>query len=374
MPLRVVIEYLENLVTWERVFFISHDGTLETSEDFDPEYNQAMAEFTNSELDDPTLFTVMFWEGRARNILTKPFFRKAFCKAIYEQGLNAFLDGDDISEEEELEILAHTLSWELRNKKYSYKDKTLCQRIYQLMGPHGFAEIDVSVERDMPYENQGIRQSAIEQTLRINLSGETIDIVTWSGVATKKIIDPLTLEYTFDTELDEEITEDVEDLCRCLGTNAPDDDFGRDIVDDPFYPITDSKGKFVLLYTLTDDPVSTSTAKAIYRFSDKVAVIEAVDAITEILWSMDDDQNEKYKLTVAEIASPDIEAELDARYRQIPMFKSETRLGRKLQHDMLRPIWTWMFRHAGREDDRGSWIRIDHENDDEIILEEVFEP
>ena len=373
MPLKVVIEYLVGYVTWERVFFISHEGAVETSEDFDYTHNQAMAEFTDSELDNPTLFVKLFLEGGAIGLLTEPFANKALCKAIYKQGLDAFLDGAKISGEEELEILANTLAWALREKKYKYKDKTLCQRIYQLMGPHGFAEIDVSVEREMPHDDPGERKSAVEQTLRINVAGETIDLKTWTGVATKRIVNPLTFEYEFEFELDENINKGIEGLCACLGAHPPDEDFGRDIVDDPFTPDTDHRGKFALLYTLTSDPVSTSTAKAIYRFKDMTIALESVDNITQILWSMD--ENEKYKLTLAEIAYPDTEAELDTRYRQIPMFRSEASFGRKLQHDMLRPIWTWLYR-PGAPTDMGQWVRIDHENDDEVITdaEEVFDP
>lgn len=373
MSLKVVIEYLVDHVTWKRVFLISHDGTLETSADFDLEYNQAMAEFSNTELDNPSIFANIFLNDGAIGLLAEPFSKNAFCEAVYKQGLSAFLDGEKIREEDELKILANTLAWALREKKYKYKDKTLCQRIYQLMGPHGFAEINTDVERDIPQDDPGERKSAVEQTLRINIAGKTIDIKTWTGVATKRIVNPLTFEYEFEFELDENINKGIEGLCACLGAHPPDEDFGRDIADDPFTPSTDSRGKFALLYTLVDDPVSTSTAKAIYRFRDMGFAMESVDNITQILWSMD--ENEKYKLTLAEIVSPDIEAELDARYRQIPIFESEARFSYKLQHDMLRPIWTWLYR-PGAPTDMGQWVRIDHENDDEVITdnEEVFGP
>jgi hypothetical protein len=375
MPLKVVIKYRNRgrKKTLKQVFLISHVGTIEFTGDFDYEYEVGSAEFTREPLSNRAEFAKLFLEGGATALFAEPFAKDAFCKAIYKQGMEAFLDGDEISEREELEILANTLSWALKEKKYDHEDTTLCKRIYQLMGPDGFAEIKSDVDRDMQLSSNIENQSRIDQTLRINLHGETIDIADWTVIASKECNNPLTFEWDFDFDLDGDFSDEMDDLCRCLGVHGPDSDFNKDVVDDPFEPMTDSKGDFLLIHTLTNDPVSTSIAKAIHRFGDTESAIATADASAEILWRQKN--NEMYKITLAEIVSPDIEAELAIRRKQIPIFRVDMQLG-KIQNDMLRPIWTWIYQHVNHGKDGWQWVRIDHENDDEIITdnEEVWQP
>ena len=313
MPLRVAVEYLYKYVTMEQVFLISYDRTVEYKGDYDYEYSLAMAEFAGTDLDNQTLFLHLFLNEGAIGLFKEPFAKKAFCKAIYEQGLAAFLDGAEIPEAEELEILAETLSWAIKSKAYDYEDMTLCQRIYQLMGPNGQAEIDVEVNDYLGSGTISERRSGIEQTLRINRSGSYTDIVTWTATAIKRIINPITFEYEFDIKTDFDVGEDIESLCQCLGVHPPDDDFSKEIVQDPFYPNIDLSGKFALLYTSTKDPVSPATALATYRFGNIDDAIQTVDVSTEIMWEQKN--SKKYKITLVEITSQDPYAESEARRR-----------------------------------------------------------
>jgi hypothetical protein len=367
MPLKVTIGYSRSEL--EQDFYLSYGGSVEYEGDYDYEYSQAMAEFTNSELDNPTLFLKLFLNEGVVGFNREPFAKRAFSKSIYEQGLAAFLDGEEIPEAEELEILTNVLSWAIRSDSYDYKDMTLCQRIYQVMGPLASAEIDFEVGENI---GDGSDESRVEikQTLRINHVGEYLDIVTWIATAKKTITNPLTFEYEFEVETDLDVSEDIENLCRCLGAHPPDDDFNQEIIPDPFSPFTDSSGQFVLLYTETKDPVSPSNALAIYSFRYRDDAIQTVDVSTTIMWKQA--ENKKYKITLSEIVSPDVKAELDIRHKQIPMF--EARLSRGLQHDMLRPLCTWIYQHVNPGPKGWQWVKIDHENDDEVITDnqEVF--
>ena len=359
MPLRIKIKYdkKEDPVDKYQDFFISYDGAME-SPGFDYEYWQAMYALSGEERDNRMLFADTFIEGGALALLKKWGFRQDFLGAIHIQGIESFTDGVQISTEDELEIMTQLLEWLNYNEIFDIDDNIwICKRIAQLVGPDDTIIVGTEIDRQGYVENRWETRSTIEYKLSIN--GR--EIKSWEVIATKSICDAVTFDVCLGIDENTEIPDDAYDMCKALGIEFPAEQITESHVSDPVVPKMDPRGKYLLLYTLVDDPMSPSSAQEIHRFSDLKEAKFAADLSTDI-WA--DHEESEYKITLAKLAPSKSKRQ---RTAQKSLF-SGRQIGRKpvVPHDEIQLICTWV--DQGRR-----WVKIDHEKDDEVIEMDLFD-
>lgn len=361
MSLKIEIKYDKEDDPFDKYqdFFISHDGTI-LSPGFDCEYWQTLYALSNEERDDRMKFIDTFTEGGALALISPQnyYFRLCFCDAIRYQGVAAFANGDHIPEDEELEILTQVLKRLNYNETFDIDDDIwICKRIAQLAGPEDKIAVSTSIEHDVQTENRYESKSEITYKLKIN----DTEIREWRIDVSKFICDAVTFQICFEIDRDTDIPEEAYEMCKALGIEFPKEEINESYVHDPVVPKRDPRGKYLLLYTFADDPVSPSSAEKIHRFSSPKEANFAADLSTDI-W-VDHEENE-YKITLAKLAPSKSKRQREA---QRSLF-SGRQIGRKpvVPHDEIQLICTWV--DQGRR-----WVKIDHEKDDEVTEEYLFD-
>lgn len=356
-------EYHGSRATKEHEFWISYDGTIDAG-DYDIECSLLRAEL-GEKLDERGQFILAFVDGGYRKILETGFSRP-FMTAIFEQGIEAFSGGPGVmTRDDEFDLLVRFLEIALWQEDFSEVTASVCHRIRKLATPKDRIYIDITSDTEVYSEDICETIAIIKYSLWIN----DLEIKTaWESRAKKWICDPLTLEICFEDseEVLEEIPSEAFDICEALGIEFPKGPVDKKLVEDPYVPRENRYGRYVLLYTLTDDPVSPSSAQAIKRYDNMFDVIRTVDISTNVLYH--NEESDKYKMTVAEVQIMSLE---EARERQKKLF-SEKEMGKEpsLSPLGLLPIYTWLC----REDQYGcAWVRINHLQDDEIDTDGVFE-
>lgn len=360
MPLKITIKYDKQDDPFDKYqdFFISHDGTIE-SPGFDYEYWQTLSALAGGERDDRIEFVDMFTDGGALALLEDWEFLREFCDAIHEQGIEAFADGDQIPADEEFRIMTEVLRRLYYSETFDIKDDIwICKRIAQTIGPDDVITVNTNIERNIPTEYKYESRSEITYQLKIN----DTEIREWQVDASKFICDALTFQICFEVDKDTEVPEEDDDtICKALGIEFPKEEVDESYVNDPVVPKIDPRGKYLLLYTFAEDPISPSSAEKIHRFSSSKEAKFAADLSTDI-WV--DHEESEYKITLAKLVPSKSKQQ---RTAQRSLF-SGRQIGRKpvVPHDELQLICTWV--------DQGTyWVKIDHQKDDEITRENMFD-
>ena len=282
MPLNVTIPYQRlvdhgNWAEWEDVgstdFLVSYDGSIE-GVDYDIEYEQMLAVMSGREPDARDRFVSLFNHGGGPALIAQLlegglWGNTSFLEALWEGGMESFLDGMEISPGDESLLLVRLLSYALSeisaieetaaNKK---KALALCERIREVV-PRDEIDFTHMVQESKQDHDDPLRMTT---THFFQLQIYAFHLVTFHTKLVKHIRDPFTFEVEFHVESDVGEIRFGEQVIQGLRLIPPEIDASEHGVEDPPIPRTSPNGNWVLMYVPWSKDISPENAKQILRY------------------------------------------------------------------------------------------------------------
>lgn len=308
MPLRVTIPYGQlvdhgNWEEWEEVgstdFLISYDGSIK-GVDYDIEEEQMLAFMTGAGPDNRLKFVQKFLDGGGPELVTrllKSIGPNEFLDALWLYGLDAFLDGAEMPEDEESVLLARLLDYVYVYTLVVDIDPTatdrkkvlaLCERIRELVPPE-----EIKVEKKSNFENES-KEGYIKSSVSYDFELRIYDrhILTFKTKIIKRIWDPFNFQYDFRVKTNTDKIPCGEQVIQGLRLKFPEADISPGGVAPPEIPRVDPHGYWVLLYIPPEHrTISVENAKQILRFGTHTDALRARQLAMKVLQGHSDEKD-----------------------------------------------------------------------------------
>jgi hypothetical protein len=273
---------------------VSYDGTISG---FDYDYELAYTVMSGQERDDRFLFVEDFRRDNFHGLFDSSYYKRYFCQAIVDQGVEAFVGDANISQDDESDLLVAML-WYIHNYMPSAEERgdEIAKRLVEVWKPgHDMIDLTYSVE-SAHTEEPFTHFVRIRYELEVN--GDVVG--AFDRYARKSTHDPVEVETYFELDEIDYIPSYAWKLIDLLEIKIPDAVGPDDIVDPVELPTNDS-GAFFVIYSDAEDEVSLEDAAKVRRF---LGVINAMEAVRIFQWmseNLDSPENAQYKVTLARL-------------------------------------------------------------------------
>lgn len=368
--LSVIIDWFESgsEEIQQQEFLISYDRTISATGDYDTDYRMLMISMGDTG-DQRDRFLETFMGRGFTGILEHYEWRRKFLESLYKQGIDEFTKGCDVDPRDEFNIMVQLLHWTCNLNGFdAKKDVWVCERISELAIEGDDIFVDWNIDKNIYSDEAWRSDSKITYSLSIN----NFIAAEWDIYLIKTVSDPITFDtkFSIETETGEaKAPDEAYVICDALGIVFPDVLIRPEMVTDPISPDDYPGGDYVVMWFKAGDPVSPRKALNIHTFRSPEEGAEIVDASTNIMWLQR--KSKKYKIVLAKLVSTS-----KHMVAQIALY-GKTHMGKQVSFEMedMELIHTWVCQkqQSRKAWERCEWVRIDHQDDDEVVTEDIFE-